>query len=212
MTRVRSILVLGALVFSGLTASTEAQAQPASLQSVAASLKDGSIQSSTVEQAGRSVRWGRAVGLVDAPVEAVMKVVQNYGAYQTFMPHFRTSKVLSQRGASALVYMEATVAKGTMDLWAELKISPKANTGDAGATQVIEAKMTKGNMDAMQARWELTPVEGGRTLVAFQLLMDPKLPLPASFVSGENETAAKKTIKALRKVVATQSKHAAEKR
>jgi ribosome-associated toxin RatA of RatAB toxin-antitoxin module len=211
MIRARSILVLAAFVLSGLTASTEAQAQPASLQSVVDGLKDGSIKSSTVEQPGRSVRWGRAVGLVDAPVETVLKVVQNYAAYQTFMPHFRTSKVLSQRGASALVYMEATVAKGTMDLWAELKISPKANTGDAGTTQVIEAKMLKGNMDAMQARWELTPVEGGRTLVAFQLLMDPNLPLPSSFVSGENETAAKKTIRALRKVVATQTNAAAAK-
>ena len=53
-------------------------------------------------------------------------------------------------------------------------------------TRVIEGKMVEGNMDAMLARWEVTSIDAKRTLVAFQLLMDPKLPLPDSFVSSEN--------------------------
>lgn len=172
-------------------------------------LEDGTIKSSTIAAKPDSVRWGRAVGIVDAPLAEVMSVVENYAGYQTFMPHFKVSKVLSQRGTSALVYMQASLAKNTMNLWAQMKIAPKANMGE---TRVIEGKMVDGNMDSMMARWEVTPIDANRTLVAFQLLMDPKLPLPDSFVSAENETASKKTIKALRQVMAERLKKTTAKR
>lgn len=146
-----------------------------------------------------AAKAGRAEGVVEAPIEAVRKVVEDYGSYEKFMPHFRASRVLSRRGASALVYMQASIAKDTMTLWAQLKITPKPN---AGPMQVIEAKMVQGNMDEMTARWEMTPVDSKHTLVAFQLLMDPKVPLPASLVQSENEKATQKTIRALRRVVA----------
>jgi ribosome-associated toxin RatA of RatAB toxin-antitoxin module len=95
--------------------------------------------------------------------------------------------------------MQASIAKNTMTLWAQLKIS--AQDG-AQKTRIIDAKMLQWNMDAMTARWELTPVDDAHTLVAFQMLMDPKVPLPASLVSDENEKASQKTIRALRRVVA----------
>jgi ribosome-associated toxin RatA of RatAB toxin-antitoxin module len=186
----------------------EAQGPTSSLKATLAGLEDGTIRGTTVEQANSSVRWGRAVGIVGAPLDDVLAVVQNYAGYQTFMPHFRVSKVLSQRGTSALVYMQASLARNTMNLWAQMKVGPRPNEGE---TRVIEGKMVDGNMDAMLARWELTPIDGSRTLVAFQLLMDPKLPLPASFVSSENEIATKKTIKALRQVMADRAKKATAK-
>jgi ribosome-associated toxin RatA of RatAB toxin-antitoxin module len=161
--------------------------------------KEGEIQVSTVAQPGSSVKAGRAVGIVDAPIDAVMAIVEDYGGYEKFMPHFRASRVLSRRGESALVYMQASIAKDTMTLWAQLKIAPKPSVG---TTRVIEAKMVQGNMDAMHARWEVTPVDAQHTKVAFELLMDPKVPLPASLVSDENEKASQKTIRALRRVVA----------
>ena len=161
--------------------------------------KEPEIKVVTIAQAGTSVRAGRAEGIVDGSLEAVRNVVEDYGSYEKFMPHFRASRVLSRRGSSALVYMQASVAKDTITLWAQLKIVPKPN---AGQTRIIEAKMVQGNLDAMNARWELTPVDSEHTLVAFQLLMDPKVPLPASLVSNENEKASQKTIRALRRVVA----------
>jgi ribosome-associated toxin RatA of RatAB toxin-antitoxin module len=196
-----------AMACSGLTA-VRVHAQ-ANLQSVTDALKDGTIQVSSVPRDDSSVTWGRAVGVVEAPIDDVMSVVEDYAAYATFMPHFKTSKVLSQRGASALVYMQASIAKDTMTLWAQLKIGPGANKG---TTRVIKAKMMSGNMDAMEAIWEVTAIDAKRTMVAFQMVMDPKLPLPSSFVSSENEKASRKTIQALRRVVADRLKLVASKR
>jgi ribosome-associated toxin RatA of RatAB toxin-antitoxin module len=161
--------------------------------------KEPEIKVSEVPQPGRSVKAGRAEGIVDAPYDAVRSVVEDYANYDKFMPHFRASRVLSRRGASALVYMQASLAKDTVTLWAQLKIGERPSIGK---TRILEGKMVQGNMDAMLARWEMTPVDGQHTLVAFQLLMDPKLPLPAGYVSGENVKASQKTIRALRKVVA----------
>lgn len=189
------ISLVFALCLAGSASAASAQA---SLQSVTDLLKDGTIQSSTVAR-GDDVAWGRAVGVVEAPIDDVTAVVQNYAGYAKFMPHFESSKVLSQRGTTALVYMQASIAKNTMKLWAQLKVGPGANKGE---TRVIRAKMMSGNMNAMEAVWELTPIDASRTMVAFQLVMDPKLPLPDSFVTNENVKAAKKTIKALRGVVA----------
>jgi ribosome-associated toxin RatA of RatAB toxin-antitoxin module len=190
------------------TGVAEAQG-PSSIQAMLAGLEDGSIQSNTVEYKPGSVRWGRAVGIVDAPLSDVLAVVENYAGYQTFMPHFKVSKVLSQRGLNALVYMQASIARNTMNLWAQMKVGPRPNEGE---TRIIEGKMVDGNMDAMLARWEVTSIDANRTLVAFQLLMDPKLPLPDSLVSSENEIATKKTIKALRQVMVERLKKTTAKR
>jgi ribosome-associated toxin RatA of RatAB toxin-antitoxin module len=206
MVSIMRLNFLMSLVLSLATAS--AAGAQASLQTVTDALKDGTIQSTTVAR-GDDVSWGRAVGVVEAPIDAVQSVVQNYAGYAKFMPHFKTSKVLSQRGASALVYMQASIAKDTMTLWAQLKIGPAANKGE---TRVIRAKMISGNMSAMEAVWELTSADATRTLVSFQLVMDPKLPLPDSFVTDQNVRAARKTIKALRGVVAAQAKLVATKR
>ncbi|MDD9941504.1 MAG: SRPBCC family protein [Myxococcales bacterium] len=154
------------------------------------------IRVTSLEHPGTSVRWGRAEGVVQAPLSRVMSVVSDYGAYHEFLPHFRASRVLSQRGSKALVYMEAGVARDTLTIWAQLKIAPRQTDG---RTRVIEAHMMKGNLDHMEATWEITPIDAHRTRVAFQILVDPKVPLPASLVSRENEKASKQTIGALRK-------------
>jgi ribosome-associated toxin RatA of RatAB toxin-antitoxin module len=160
---------------------------------------NGEITTINLPHAETSVQWGRAVGVVDAPLERVLGVVTDYAAYYTFLPHFHVSRVLSKRGESALVYLEASIAFDTMKLWAQVKLTALPLQG---ATHVIEAKMMKGNMDVMGARWELTPVDATHTLVAFQLIMDPSLPLPAGMVSTENLKASKQAIRSLRQVVA----------
>jgi adenine deaminase len=60
--------------------------------------------------------------------------------------------------------------------------------------------MTKGNMDHFEAVWEVTPVAGG-TLVAFQLMVDPDLPLPSGLISDENQKSARKALRALRTLI-----------
>ena len=161
----------------------------------------GNLDSSAVPYPGTSVQWGRAVLMIDAPVDRVMSVIGNYADYHTFLPNFTTSRVLSQRGSSALVYVQLEIMNGAATIWAELKLRPKKTDG---TTQVIEGTMTKGNVKLFQAQWEVTAQADGRTLVALQMIVDPDLPVPSSILTSENQKSARKAMRALRDKLAAQ--------
>jgi ribosome-associated toxin RatA of RatAB toxin-antitoxin module len=190
-------LLLGALC--GVPASAQAGTNIV----ISPKVREGKIDSAQHPHPQTNVQWGRAVALIDAPVAQVTAAIENYAQYKEFLPGCETSRVLSQRGASALVYVQVSVLKGAYKFWAELKLKPRQSTGGA---RVIEATMTKGNMERFHAQWEITPFDENRTLVAFQILVDPDLPVPAGMVSDENQKNARRALKGLRKLIAAKPK------
>jgi ribosome-associated toxin RatA of RatAB toxin-antitoxin module len=144
-----------------------------------------------------SIAWGEAEAELDRPIEAIVPVVENYADYEQFMPNFRRSRVLAQRGARARVYMEVSAAAGALTLWGQLDL--RGWTEGDEAARVIEAELLEGNIDAFRAEWRLWPsADGQRTEVAFRIFVDPGLPLPSALISRENERAARRSIEALR--------------
>lgn len=162
------------------------------------------VLTTQVDEEGSSISWGRAVAVIDKPIDEVLPVVVDYADYVHFMPNFTKSKVLAQRGHRAMVYMEVSVASGTLTLWGQLTLSERAGEGDA---RIVEARLVDGNMNAFSASWQLTPVDrGARTEVDFRIYVDPDIPLPSSVFSRENERAAGNTVRALRTRVQSRSK------
>lgn len=154
------------------------------------------VQTQQIAEEGSKISSGHAVGVIDKPIDEVLPVVVDYANYVHFMPNFRKSKVLAQRGNRAMVYMEVSVASGTFTLWGQLRL---AEVDSEGSTRVIEARLLDGNIDAFSATWRLRPTAGGAsTEVEFQLYVDPDMPLPSSVFSSENERAAGNTVRALR--------------
>jgi len=150
----------------------------------------------SLSPAGGSIHWGYASAAVNAPVDQVMEIIQDYGQYHAFMPNFTQSRVLSRRGANAMVYFQASVLRGSATLWAQMRIREKR---PIGSTRVVEASLLDGNFEQFRARWEVTPIgEGMRSLVTFKLLVEPNLPLPSSIYSKENRKAARKVLKSIR--------------
>lgn len=149
-------------------------------------------------QSGMDVAWGTADGVIDAPIDRVMAVVGDYANYNQFMPHFRTSRVLAQRGNRAMVYFEVGILRDTATLWARMRIQRQADQGD---TRVIVASLVEGNMDAFRARWEITPVDATHTRINFRILVAPDLPVPDSLMTEQNVKAARNTVRAIRRRV-----------
>ncbi len=155
------------------------------------------ITARQVEWAESSIAWGEAEADLDTPLDAILPVLADYAAYQDFMPNFRRSRVLAQRGTRARVYMEVSAAAGALTLWGQLDL--KARTEIEADTRVIEAQLLEGNIDAFRAEWRLVPSADGQTThVAFRIFVDPDLPLPSSLISRENERAARRSVEALR--------------
>jgi len=62
---------------------------------------------------------GKAQAIVAFPIEKVLPAIYDYANYAKFLPNFQTSKVLSKRGANAIVYLEALVIKRTYKVWVQ---------------------------------------------------------------------------------------------
>ena len=184
-------LLLGALVGAwtfgavpGHAAATEAHAENAGIFTM------------QIPEDGSDIAGGRAVIVVDKPIEEVLPIVLDYANYVQFMPNFTKSRVLAQRGNRAMVYMEVSVAKGMYTLYGQLNLAEGPQVGES---RVVEGRLLEGNIDAFNASFKLTPVDGGaRTEIDFKIYVDPDIPLPSSVFSRENERAAGRTVRALR--------------
>lgn len=147
-----------------------------------------------VSEPGLEVRGGEATGVFDAPIDRVLQQVRNYASYPDFLPHFRQSRVLGERGDRAMVYLQVEILNGAATLWAQVQIQARQDGDD----HVVEARMLRGNMDGFLARWEIEPVSESRTRVKFTLVADPQVPAPGSVIANQNEQFARQCVRALR--------------
>lgn len=187
-TLVLATMLLGAFA----TSATAQEAADTTAQRIGNRVAARSVDSD------QSVGYGQATAVIDAPIDDVLAVVLDYGNYKDFMPHFTQSRVLSARGSSALVYMQVSAFHDTITLWANMRLRKRANIGD---TQVVEGTMTSGNLDSFVARFEVTPLENGKTLVLFRLLIAPDLPFPSGIMTDENVRNARRVVTALRGII-----------
>ncbi|MGB3052568.1 MAG: SRPBCC family protein [Polyangiales bacterium] len=162
--------------------------------------ENAEIFTTQIPEQGSEIAAGRAVLVVDKPIDEVLPFVLDYANYVRFMPNFTKSRVLAQRGSRAMVYMEVSVAKGMYTLYGQLSLAERPQDGES---RVVEGRLLDGNIDAFNATFTLTPVDGGaRTEIDFKIYVDPALPLPSSVFSRENERAADRTVRALRARIA----------
>jgi hypothetical protein len=56
--------------------------------------------------AGAGIHEEAATGVVDAPLQAVARVIADYGRYPEFMPYVSTCRVLARSGARAWVFQQ----------------------------------------------------------------------------------------------------------
>ena len=188
-------LLLGALVGAWTFGAVPGHAAAAE-----AHAENAGIFTMQIPEEGSDIAGGRAVIVVDKPIEEVLPIVLDYGNYVQFMPNFTKSKVLAQRGSRAMVYMEVSVAKGMYTLYGQLNLAERPQDGES---RVVAGRLLDGNIDAFNASFKLTPVDGGaRTEIDFKIYVDPDIPLPSSVFSRENERAAGRTVRALRARVA----------
>lgn len=145
---------------------------------------------------GQSIRAGGAKIAVDAPLSEVRKVIVDFSRYAEFMPRFERSRIVKKSKEGVDVYLQVPILRGAATVWAVTRFEPPIVEGGG---QRIQGKMTdQGNVRDMQAIWHLQPIDQNRTLLKLELLIIPKLPLPASVITPELEYAAEQAVVASR--------------
>jgi len=165
-------------------------AEPAHAESV--------IQRYETATPASGIKAGGARVQVHAPIEVVERVIMDYGSWSQHIRKFEKAKVVGRRGDRTHVYLQVPILKGATRIWVVAEFDPIKRT-DAG--DVIVARMLKGNVKRLDARWKLSRIDDQNTKVELELLLVPDwpLPVPNSLVTEEATNAAEQAIDGLRK-------------
>jgi hypothetical protein len=135
---------------------------------------------------GHADRFGHAETLIHAPLVAVRARVLDYAHYKDFMPDkFKTSRVIGHGvDGSADVYIQIKVMGGMVTLWDVTRFAPLKTV--AAGLDVVEGRMLpgKGNVDDVDVVWTLRALDPEWTVLKFDVLLKPGLPVP-QFVMDE---------------------------
>lgn len=152
----------------------------------------------------QSIRAGGAMITVEAPLADVRKTITDFARYSDFMPRFERSRVVRKSKEGVDVYLQVPILRGAATVWAVTRFEPPIVEGRG---QRIEGRMTdQGNVRDLRAIWHLHPIDEARTLLKLELLIVPKLPLPASVITPELEYAADQAVTASRDRAETRAK------
>lgn len=138
---------------------------------------------------------GGARALVYASPELVKSVVLDFGHYANHIKPFEKSRVVGKSGDKTDVYLEVPILKGAAKIWAVLRFDPPKKVGD---TEIISARMIKGNVEQLHANWKLTRTPENNTELKLEFLIVPKVPVPDSLLSSEARHAAFKAVSGLK--------------
>jgi ribosome-associated toxin RatA of RatAB toxin-antitoxin module len=139
---------------------------------------------------------GRSTVRVDAPVEAVRKVVLRYDDYAKFMPFYTSSHVVDKDSQTTKVYMQVAALNGMVKMGAQISLpnKPKSENG----WDVYESTFDKGNVTEFKAIWRMKAIDDQHSFLSLEVFLLPKLPLPSSTLNGENAKGAVNGVKAMR--------------
>jgi ribosome-associated toxin RatA of RatAB toxin-antitoxin module len=157
----------------------------------------GKAQRYTVKttEPANDIDTGGAAIHVNAPIDVVRRVVTDYRHYEKYIKPFKQSKLISRSKGVSEVYFEVPILHGAATVWVVTLIGAPEKQGKE---ERIVAKMKSGNVDDFRAVWRLRAVDAEHTIVKLEILVDPKIPAPASIVTPELCTAAEKAVTGVR--------------
>lgn len=169
-------------------------------------LADGTIQRYETLTPASSIKAGGARVQVHAPLEAVERVITDYGNWSRHIHKFEKAKVVGRHGDRTQVYFQVPILKGASRIWVVAEFEPIKQT-DNGA--VLVAHMLKGNVKRLDARWRLSKIDDQNTKVELEVLLEPDwpIPVPNSLVTEEATNAAEQAVDGHRRAAERQDDH-----
>jgi ribosome-associated toxin RatA of RatAB toxin-antitoxin module len=146
--------------------------------------------------AGQKLHAGGAMIAVDAPVSVVRRLITDYAHYQDVLPGFQKSRVLGQSAQGTDVYLQVPILHGAATLWAVTRFT--APTREGNGERIEGKKNGPANLDDLRATWHFYAVDDDHTILKLELLLVPRLPLPASLITSQLAESAEDAVRACR--------------
>lgn len=167
------------------------------------------------QKPGSSVKEMKALGLIDAPPEAVWKALRDYEHYKETMPYTEVSQVISREGGDKVTYFYSVVNAPMVDRRDYvIKLIDESEWKDGkGFLQVswtaVERKEHPPTEGIVRVKindgiWRLEPREDGKkTFATYFVFTDPGGSVPNWIANKANSVAVPNVFNAIRKTVST---------
>lgn len=170
-------------------------------------LGKGDIIVKSVKVKGARVPEFTVSGVVNAPLDAVWKVVSDCDNYESVMPRVEAASVVKRKG-------NLSHCKVRVDLPFPLSHLDSVTAVTVGKPQVDGARrmswrLVKGDYRRHEGQWTLSsfgPKDSGRTLVVYTVLVDPKLAVPPGLLRRSQAKEFPGVIKGIRAKTASNAK------
>jgi hypothetical protein len=144
----------------------------------------------TRDKPGSEVKETKALGTIDAPPEAVWKVLRDYPKYKERMPYTEVATVVGTEDGGKVTYFYSKIG------------APFVAKRDYTLKIVDESdwKEGKGFLKINDGFWLLEPKDGGKkTQATYYLFTDPGGSIPKFLVNQANSGAVPDVFRAIRK-------------
>ena len=145
---------------------------------------------------GKSERYGRAEGIIKAPVDKVRAKLQDFGSYKELAgPKFKTVRVVDKQGKDTDVYFQLPIMKGLITINYVTRFKPAQN-------DVVEGTFVKGNIKDMHIALGVRPGPDDKSAVMVcDLILIPNVPAPQDALDEELRDACGDAINSVRKTL-----------
>jgi hypothetical protein len=167
-----------------------------------ASLSESKVQLHEVSTAGARGKAFVAGTLIDAPLERLCAILQDYAHYPAFMPNVSRTGVSSSPDGTPLLDMTLKLPLGKTKQY-RLKMTPAVTPRQcrlAWKMAPTPGLKPEDTIADTTGYWDLTPAANGRTAVKYYVHTDPGVvPLGAGWiVDSMSRDSLPKTLEALR--------------
>jgi len=159
---------------------------------------------------GSHLKEFKAIGEIDAPSDAVHKVIDDVEAYPTFMPYTAEARVIERKHNSILTYQRIS-PKIVSDRDYTIRIDKKSWPVDKGVAYLSEWKPANEHGPAEQpgvfrikllkGSWSLEPVARVKTRATYFVFTDSGISVPPFLANTISETGISRLFAAVRKQV-----------
>jgi len=173
--------------------------------------QDGGLTIYQRPHPGSDLQEFKAVGVIQAPTDAVKRVLEDVEAHPQFMPYLKEVRVLSRDAKSRVSYQRVSPPligdrDYTVRVTFDTRRTPEGSFYSSRwqAANDVGPPVRKGitRVIVTQGSWQLEPAEGGRaTRAIYQIFSDPEGSVPTAIVNAGSRSAIPKLFAGLRKRV-----------